>query len=312
MIPEGITTALVHMDAPISFVGEPGRLHIVIEPSVSLIWTATGTPIGNFVDTLALDPGAELRIELPHTDQTGFQDAQGNTYTGWFYSITVVYERNGRRISFPKRDFQILTGQAEVDLALVPAGDAAPEPMVAPILPVTSIKGFTGEVTMVELGLDLVDNVRDADKPVSTATSNALNLKAPLASPTFTGTVGGITKAMVGLSAVDNTADADKPVSLATSNALGLKAPLASPTFTGTVSGISKSMVGLSAVNNTADADKPVSLAQQTALDAKAAKVSAVDFEITDALKGIILKSPNGTRHRITVADDGALTTTSL
>jgi hypothetical protein len=35
---------------------------------------------------------------------------------------------------------------------------------------------------------------------------NALNLKAPLANPTFTGTVAGITKAMVGLSAVENTA----------------------------------------------------------------------------------------------------------
>ncbi len=35
---------------------------------------------------------------------------------------------------------------------------------------------------------------------------NALNLKAPLANPAFTGTVTGITKAMVGLSAVENTA----------------------------------------------------------------------------------------------------------
>jgi hypothetical protein len=43
----------------------------------------------------------------------------------------------------------------------------------------------------------------------------ALDAKAPIASPTFTGTVSGITKAMVGLSAVDNTADASKPVSTA-------------------------------------------------------------------------------------------------
>lgn len=43
----------------------------------------------------------------------------------------------------------------------------------------------------------------------------ALALKAPLASPTFTGTVSGITKANVGLSNVDNTTDAGKPVSTA-------------------------------------------------------------------------------------------------
>jgi hypothetical protein len=43
----------------------------------------------------------------------------------------------------------------------------------------------------------------------------ALDLKANIAGPTFTGTVGGITKTMVGLGNVDNTADSGKPVSTA-------------------------------------------------------------------------------------------------
>jgi hypothetical protein len=60
------------------------------------------------------------------------------------------------------------------------------------------------------VGLANVDNTSDANKPVSTATQTALDLKADLASPTFTGTVGGITKAMVGLGNVDNTSDATK------------------------------------------------------------------------------------------------------
>ena len=47
----------------------------------------------------------------------------------------------------------------------------------------------------------------------TTGLQAALDAKAPLASPTFTGTVSGVTKAMVGLSSVDNTADASKPVS---------------------------------------------------------------------------------------------------
>lgn len=63
----------------------------------------------------------------------------------------------------------------------------------------------------------------------------ALNLKANIESPTFTGTVGGITKAMVGLSNVDNTTDLLKPISTATQTALNLKANIASPTFTGVV-----------------------------------------------------------------------------
>ena len=95
-------------------------------------------------------------------------------------------------------------------------------------------------------------------------------LRAPIASPTFTGTVGGITATMVGLGNVTNTSDADKPVSTAQLTALNLKANLASPTFTGTVGGITSTMVGLGNVANTSDADKPVSTAQQTALNLKA------------------------------------------
>ena len=86
-----------------------------------------------------------------------------------------------------------------------------------------------------DVGLGNVDNTSDANKPVSTAQQTALDLKANLSGPTFTGTVGGITKSMVGLGNVDNTADADKPISTDTQTALDLKAPKADPTFTGTL-----------------------------------------------------------------------------
>lgn len=69
-------------------------------------------------------------------------------------------------------------------------------------------------------GLGNVDNTSDVNKPVSTAQQTALNLKANLASPTFTGTVGGITAAMVGLGNVNNTSDVNKPISTAQQAAL--------------------------------------------------------------------------------------------
>jgi hypothetical protein len=117
--------------------------------------------------------------------------------------------------------------------------------------------------------LDTLDELAAAlgdDANFASSVTTSLASKAPIASPTFTGTVSGITKSMVGLSNVDNTSDASKPVSTAQQTALNLKAPLANPTFTGTVNGISKSMVGLGNVDNTADASKPVSTAQATAI----------------------------------------------
>jgi hypothetical protein len=97
----------------------------------------------------------------------------------------------------------------------------------------TAASTAAGTVTKSSLGLGNVNNTADTDKPVSTATQTALNLKANLAGPTFTGTVSGITKSMVGLGNVDNTADADKPVSTATQTALDAKLSKSGGTMTG-------------------------------------------------------------------------------
>jgi hypothetical protein len=140
---------------------------------------------------------------------------------------------------------------------------------------VTESKIADGSVTSAKIATGTIVNA-DINASAAIAQSKidglgaALDLKAPLADPTFTGTVSGVTKAHVGLGNVDNTTDANKPVSTATQTALDLKANLDAPTFTGTVSGITKSMVGLGNVDNTTDANKPVSTATQTALDLKA------------------------------------------
>ena len=72
--------------------------------------------------------------------------------------------------------------------------------------------------TLDELAAALGDDANFA----STVTNN-LASKAPIASPTFTGTVSGITKSMVGLGNVDNTTDLNKPISSLTQTALDTK-----------------------------------------------------------------------------------------
>ena len=78
--------------------------------------------------------------------------------------------------------------------------------------------------TKTEIGLGSVDNTADSAKPVSTAQSAALALKADVSalnSHTLnTSNPHSVTKAQVGLGNVDNTSDASKPVSTATQTAL--------------------------------------------------------------------------------------------
>jgi len=127
------------------------------------------------------------------------------------------------------------------------------------------------------VGLDSVDNTSDADKPVSTATQTALDLKADgtdlTAHENNTGNPHAVTKAQVGLSVANNTADADKPVSTATQTALDLKTDdsvfTAHETSTLNPHVVTKTQVGLDQVDNTSDTDKPVSTETQTALDLK-------------------------------------------
>jgi hypothetical protein len=151
---------------------------------------------------------------------------------------------------------------------------AAKAPLAAPTFTGTVVLPATtsiGNVSATEIGY--VDGVTSAiqtqlDSKLATATAASTylasataastyativndNLKAPIASPTFTGTVSGVTKSMVGLGNVDNTTDAAKPVSTATQTALDLKAPKAAPTFTGTLTAADVTISGNLTVSGT-------------------------------------------------------------
>lgn len=168
------------------------------------------------------------------------------------------------------------SGSAYIELSPSPGStDAVPEGSVnlyfttgraAAAAPVQTVQGRTGAVviTKSDLGLDQVDNTSDANKPISTATANALALKAPLASPTFTGTPNAPTPSpgdsttklattafvAAAVAAVGGISPSDTAPAMDGSGAAGVsalysrgdhvhpsdtsRAPLASPTFTGT------------------------------------------------------------------------------
>jgi hypothetical protein len=144
---------------------------------------------------------------------------------------------------------------------------------------------------------ELAAAINDDASFASTVTT-ALGTKAPIDSPTFTGTVAGITKSMVGLSNVDNTSDANKPISTATQTALdaklasatasttyetitnvALKAPIANPTFTGTVVLPSTTSIGNVSSTEIGYVDG-VTSAIQTQINTKASTGKAIAMAI--------------------------------
>ncbi|MDN3667602.1 beta strand repeat-containing protein [Algibacter miyuki] len=174
---------------------------------------------------------------------------------------------------------QFLKGDGSVDAT-------AYAPLASP-----TFTGTVSGITSNMVGLGNVDNTSDANKPVSTATQTALDLKVDKVTGKGLSTEDYSTIEKTKLAAITGSNTGDQDLSgYATNTNLDLKADIASPTFTGTVSGITSAMVGLANVDNTSDANKPVSTAGQTALDLKVDKVtgkglSTEDYSTTEKTK---------------------------
>lgn len=149
-LPAGVTTATVTAGVPVTHTGAAVKTYVSIEPSVFLVHAATGTPLVDFLEELNISEGVAGSFVLPHTDQTGFQDENGNAYTNWYYTARVTYSTPSKaKNKTPKvKVFQLTTGQVTVDLDLLPSGAPA-LPYIAPTATVTSVNGLTGAITLV-------------------------------------------------------------------------------------------------------------------------------------------------------------------
>jgi hypothetical protein len=101
---------------------------------------------------------------------------------------------------------QLTVASAVADTQLIPvttnpSGTPADE-TITPLMMKTYVK--TGLVSS-DVGLGSVNNTSDAAKPVSTAQQTALDLKANIASPAFTGTMTFATRAITALRTLDAT-----------------------------------------------------------------------------------------------------------
>lgn len=129
------------------------------------------------------------------------------------------------------------------------------------------------EVTKVQLNLENVDNVSDANKPVSIAQAEAIavvqtdidNHETNLSNP------HEVTKAQVGLSEVDNISDLNKPISIAQQTAINAVDAAFNNHVNDTDNphSVTKVQLGLSNVDNTSDLAKPISTVTQNALATK-------------------------------------------
>ena len=166
-------------------------------------------------------------------------------------------------------------------------------------------------VTKAQVGLANVDNTSDMDKPISTATQEALDkITSDVESHTTNkSNPHEVTKAQVGLGNVDNTADLDKPVSNATKELINSTKDSLTQTITlhtenkNNPHGVTKEQVGLANVDNTADLNKPVSIAQQAAIDKVKSEILPEVDKVNSSLTAHVSSENNP--HKVTKAQIG-------
>lgn len=153
---------------------------------------------------------------------------------------------------------------------------------------VDSVAGKTGVVTLAkaDVGLTNVDNTSDINKPISTATQNALNLKVDKVSGKGLSTEDYTTAEKTKLSVLSNYTlpissttvlggvKAGDTVTIDVNGVLNVSGAVTSVTSVAGKTGVvtlNKNDVGLDEVDNTSDVNKPISTATQTALNTKVA-----------------------------------------
>jgi len=207
--------------------------------------TFEGSTANDFETTLTVvDPTADRTITLP--DATGTVQLRvtdvSDTEIGYLNGVTSAIQTQ-LDAKASSADLTTHTGATEAHGATgAVVGTTNTQTLTNKTLTSPVINTPTG-ITKSDVGLANVDNTTDANKPVSTATQTALDAKAPLASPTFTGTVtlpeGTVTSGMIANGTIVD-ADVNASAAIAQSKIANLttdlaaKAPLASPALTGT------------------------------------------------------------------------------
>ena len=180
-LPAGVTTANLTVGAPVSFSGLPIRSSVQIVPSAFLVHSATGIPLVNLIEETATLESVVGQFTLPHTDQAGFQDENGNAYTNWYYTATINYSTDRGPVGKPlNKVFQLPSGQTVVDLDLLPGGAPAMA-YSAPVATVTSVAGLTGAITGSQI-ISAPEVQTELSATILTATADKLD-KADAAAP---------------------------------------------------------------------------------------------------------------------------------
>lgn len=277
-------------------------------------------PAGIIFEGTANDHETTLAVTDPTADRTiTFPDATGTVALTTDISVTASSTNTFSNKSISLGSNTVTSTLAQLNTAISDADVATlagTETLTNKTLTSPVINTPTG-ITKTDVGLANLDNTSDANKPVSTATQTALDLKANLANPTFTGTVNAAALTLSGDLTVNGTTTTVNSTTVNVTNAFvfeGTTADAFETTLTVTDPTADRTITLPDATGTVqlrvADVDDTeigylngVTSAIQTQLDGK------VDESLFDAKGDILVASADNTPAKLGVGTNGYILT---
>lgn len=277
-------------------------------------------PASIIFEGTANDHETTLAVTDPTADRTiTFPDATGTVALTTDISVTASSTNTFSNKSISLGSNTVTSTLAQLNTAISDADVATlagTETLTNKTLTSPVINTPTG-ITKTDVGLANLDNTSDANKPVSTATQTALDLKANLANPTFTGTVNAAALTLSGDLTVNGTTTTVNSTTVNVSNAFvfeGTTADAFETTLTVTDPTADRTITlpdaGGTVQLRVADVDDTeigylngVTSAIQTQLDGK------VDESLFDAKGDLLVASADNTPAKLGVGTNGYILT---
>ena len=146
--PVGVETCQIIYGKGISPTGQAQKAQLQVDlilggSAQAVVWAGDGTPLLKLVDVFTSPVGEMGAATVAVVDQEGWLDGSGAPFSMWAYRLTERVAGVVVRVKY----VQPLSGQMSIDFDMIPDGNVG-LPVSAPVVPVTSVNGATGAVTV--------------------------------------------------------------------------------------------------------------------------------------------------------------------
>lgn len=114
--PDGVTLCSVTIPASSVWQGGASTITATLTPTRTVFHRKTGQQLLPVTGTASGPSGAGLVLLVPHTQQSGYRDAAGNSVGAWEYELLAVYRDSSNVAQTLRKQLRIPLGTTSLNL----------------------------------------------------------------------------------------------------------------------------------------------------------------------------------------------------